>query len=221
MIAGGSEAAVTPLAVAGFCAMKAMSTAMTNRSWPAGLRCQQGRLCDGRRSCCPDPGEPRARTEARRKNLRSNCRLRCHSRCISYSCHSTRRRRRRPEPSKRALADAQLEPAEYRLHQRPRHLHPAERCERNESHQGCLRRARWKACRQLHKIHDWPPSGRCRRPRGIATVLAIEEGWLPPTINYQEPDPECDLDYVPNQARQAKVQAALSNSFGFGATMQS
>jgi 3-oxoacyl-[acyl-carrier-protein] synthase II len=49
-------------------------------------------------------------------------------------------------------------------------------------------------------------------------LLAMEKGLVPPTINYQEPDPECDLDYVPNEARQAKVDFALSNSFGFGGT---
>lgn len=52
----------------------------------------------------------------------------------------------------------------------------------------------------------------------VFTALSIKDGVLPPTINYQTPDPECDLDYVPNTARQAKVNAALSNSFGFGGT---
>jgi 3-oxoacyl-(acyl-carrier-protein) synthase len=47
-------------------------------------------------------------------------------------------------------------------------------------------------------------------------VLAIHEGVIPPTINYEHPDPECDLDYVPNEARQARVDVALSNAMGLG-----
>jgi 3-oxoacyl-[acyl-carrier-protein] synthase II len=50
----------------------------------------------------------------------------------------------------------------------------------------------------------------------VATVLALEHGLIPPTINYRSPDPECDLDYVPNQGRRADIAVALSNSFGFG-----
>ena len=50
----------------------------------------------------------------------------------------------------------------------------------------------------------------------IACVKAIETSLVPPTINYETPDPECDLDYVPNKAREMKVEAALNNSFGFG-----
>jgi len=49
-----------------------------------------------------------------------------------------------------------------------------------------------------------------------ASLLAIENNLIPPTINYEYPDPECDLDYVPNQARVSRVNVALSNSFGFG-----
>ncbi|MFN2576877.1 MAG: beta-ketoacyl-ACP synthase II [Pyrinomonadaceae bacterium] len=53
---------------------------------------------------------------------------------------------------------------------------------------------------------------------GVFSVLSIHRNLLLPTINYETPDPECDLDYTPNQAREAKVKYALSNSFGFGGT---
>lgn len=54
---------------------------------------------------------------------------------------------------------------------------------------------------------------------GIETILtakSLQEGFLPPTINYEEPDPECDLDYVPNAGRQQNIHTAMTNSFGFG-----
>jgi 3-oxoacyl-[acyl-carrier-protein] synthase II len=63
--------------------------------------------------------------------------------------------------------------------------------------------------------HMWAGAG---ATEAIASLLTIRDGIIPPTINYKTPDPECDLDYVPNKARKAGVKIVLSNSFGFGST---
>ncbi len=63
--------------------------------------------------------------------------------------------------------------------------------------------------------HMWAGAGAVE---AIFCLLTINKGIVPPTINYETPDPECDLDYVPNVARRAEVKIALSNSFGFGST---
>ncbi|HOP20670.1 MAG TPA: beta-ACP synthase, partial [Amphiplicatus sp.] len=50
----------------------------------------------------------------------------------------------------------------------------------------------------------------------IASILALKNGVVPPTVNYDEPDPACDLDYAPNEAKERKIDVAISNSFAFG-----
>ncbi len=52
----------------------------------------------------------------------------------------------------------------------------------------------------------------------VISILSLVHGIAPPTINYETPDPDCDLDYVPNQARQVPIDVVMSNSFGFGGT---
>ena len=63
-----------------------------------------------------------------------------------------------------------------------------------------------------------PALGAAGGVEAIFSILTMKHGIIPPTINYETPDPECDLDYVPNEARKADVSKALSNSFGFGGT---
>ena len=61
-----------------------------------------------------------------------------------------------------------------------------------------------------------PLLGAAGAVEAIFSLLAIRDGVLPPTINLETPDPSCDLDYIPNEARRADVRTTVSNSFGFG-----
>ena len=60
------------------------------------------------------------------------------------------------------------------------------------------------------------PQGACGAAGVVATLLALDAGFLPPTINYEVPDPECDLDYIPNVSRPSDARLALCNCMGFG-----
>ena len=64
----------------------------------------------------------------------------------------------------------------------------------------------------------WPWRSTAGAMEAIISVMAMRDGVLPPTINYTTVDEDCDLDYVPNQARDAELNVVMSNSFGFGGT---
>ena len=70
--------------------------------------------------------------------------------------------------------------------------------------------------RCVRELRERRPAARYARCTLLAGVRAVQENIIPPTINYENPDPECDLDYVPNEARQITVNTAMSNSLGFG-----
>jgi len=78
--------------------------------------------------------------------------------------------------------------------------------------------AREEAGSVFHEVDDGHLLGAAGGLETGICALAMHHGVLPPTINYDNPDPECDLDYVPNTARPARVEYVLSNSFGFGGT---
>ena len=69
---------------------------------------------------------------------------------------------------------------------------------------------------RLHRLRGAAARGAAGAIEALFCVRAIASGVVPPTINLTDPDPDCDLDYVPNQAREAELQFVLSNSFGFG-----
>ena len=78
----------------------------------------------------------------------------------------------------------------------------------------------WSACLpcpgQLDQVDGWPLSGAAGAIEALACVLALGGGFIPPTVNLEHPDPECDLDYVPKRSRAQSIRTALSNSYGFG-----
>jgi 3-oxoacyl-[acyl-carrier-protein] synthase II len=104
------------------------------------------------------------------------------------------------------------------VRERARHLDAAGRRQRDRGAQGRVRRARLQARGELHQVDARPPAGAAGGVEAVITALAVHHQVSPPTINIITPDPACDLDYVPGTAREMKIEAALSNSFGFGGT---
>ena len=90
-------------------------------------------------------------------------------------------------------------------------------CERDACDQGRARRGEGAThARLVDEGRDRPLPRRLGRDRGHPLDLRLQRDVVPPTINYEYPDPECDLDYIPNEAREHRVDVVLSNNFGFG-----
>jgi 3-oxoacyl-[acyl-carrier-protein] synthase II len=218
MIAGGSEAAITPMGVGGFAAMRALST-RNDEPQRASRPFDKERdgFVMGEGAGVVVLEELRARQA---RGARIYCRagrLRHVRRRLSHHRAVGRRRRRVPRHAQRAEGRRGRRRATSTTSTRtaPRRRSATSRDARD---QAPLRRARAQAGDVVDQVDDRPPARRRRRARGGITALAIRDQIAPPTINLRDPDPECDLDYVPNAARKMPIRYALSNSFGFGGT---
>ena len=117
-----------------------------------------------------------------------------------------------------AAGDAQrrARPARHRLRQRPRHGHAEKRRRRDRGDQGGLGPPRLRDSRPRGQVDDRPHDRRQRGGGSGGRRADLGARTVPPTINLAQPDPQCDLDYVPGAARPFSGETVLSNSFGFG-----
>jgi 3-oxoacyl-[acyl-carrier-protein] synthase II len=218
MIAGGAEAIIVPLTIAGFCAMKAMSTRNDEPT-------RASRPFDADRDgFVPSEGGGVVVLEALEHARRRDARI--YAEIVGYGMSADAHHMTAPDPEGEgarqamaaALRDADL-PAESVGYI---NAHGTSTPYNDRFETLAIKRLFGEHARRLAVSSTKSMTGHLLGAAGgveaIATVLAIHHGVLPPTINYETPDPDCDLDYVPNQARKQEVEVALSNAFGFGGT---
>jgi 3-oxoacyl-[acyl-carrier-protein] synthase II len=218
MIAGGAEAIIIPLTIAGFCAMKAMSTrndepGKASRPFDAG---RDGFVCG--------EGGGVLVLEALDHAVRRDARI--YAEIIGYGMTGDAHHMTAPDPEgdgaaramAAALRDARLDASEVGYI----NAHGTSTPYNDRFETLAIKRVFGEHARRIAVSSTKSMTGHLLGAAGgveaIATALALHHGVLPPTINYETPDPDCDLDYVPNQARKQDVEVALSNAFGFGGT---
>jgi 3-oxoacyl-[acyl-carrier-protein] synthase II len=218
MIAGGSEAIILPLTFAGFCQMKAMSTRNdepTRASRPFDAA-RDGFVCG--------EGGGLLVLESLDHALARDARI--YAEVVGYGMTGDAHHMTAPDPDadgaaramSLAVRDAGIEPSTVGYI----NAHGTSTPYNDKSETMAIKRVFGEHARKLAVSSTKSMTGHLLGAAGgieaIATTLAIHHGVLPPTINYENLDPDCDLDYVPNQARKQDVEIALSNAFGFGGT---
>jgi 3-oxoacyl-[acyl-carrier-protein] synthase II len=218
MICGGAEATVTPLGVGGFNSMRALSTrndAPHQASRPFDLDRDGFVIAEGAGIIIIEELEMAKRRGAK-----------IYAEITGYALNADAHHITAPAPEgegaqrcmKLALKDAKLEPAQIgyiNAHGTSTKMNDA-----NETL--AIKKVFGDAARKVMVSSTKSMTGHMLGAAGgvetAICALALSRGVIPPTANYTTPDPECDLDYVPNTAREIRVQHTLSNSFGFGGT---
>ena len=218
MFAGGSEAVVTSLAVGGFAAMRALSTRndepeRASRPWDL-----------NRDGFVMGEGSGVLILEEREHALARGAHIYCE--LTGYGMTSDAYHITSPAEDGsgmarvmgRALKDAGLEPGDIDYI----NAHGTSTAVGDKTETVAIKKVfgehAYKVAISSTKSMTGHLLGAAGGLESAIAAMAVETGIMPPTINYETPDPECDLDYVPNQARKAEIRHVLSNSFGFGGT---
>jgi 3-oxoacyl-[acyl-carrier-protein] synthase II len=217
MFAGGTEAPISPVGIAGFDAMRALSR---RNDEPA----RASRPFDAERDGLV-MGEAAAVLVLEELESARERGAKIYGEMMGYGVSSDAAHMTEPDPTgenparamRMALADAGVDPSEVGYV----NAHATSTPLGDASETKVIKRALGdEHAAKVGVSSTKGATGHCFGAAGaveaVFTVLAVERGVLPPTINYEQPDPECDLDYIPNEAREAAIEVGVSNSFGFG-----
>jgi 3-oxoacyl-[acyl-carrier-protein] synthase II len=215
VITGGSEACVAPLAVGGFCSMKAMSTRNgdpTKASRPFDKERDGFVLGEGAGILVFEEYE-----NAKKRGAK------IYAEVLGYGQSADAHHIAQPDPEsrgvilalQRALESTNTKPEDVQYINAHGTSTPLGDTAESQAIQQVFGEDTKVAVSSTKSMHGHA-LGAAGGLEGVATVLTVANDIMPPTINYEVPDPECTLDYVPNVARRAPVNVALSNSFGFG-----
>jgi 3-oxoacyl-[acyl-carrier-protein] synthase II len=218
MLAGGAEAVITPLTIGGFCSMKALSTRNdepTRASRPFDKDRDGFVMGEGSGLMVLESLE-----HARRRNAR------IYAEIVGYGMSADAYHITQPAPEgegavrsmRLTLADAKVAPSQVDYINAHGTSTPAGDVNETLAIKAVFNEHARSVAISSTKSMTGHLLGAAGGIESVITVLTIQHGLLPPTINLDTPDPECDLDYIPNAARRADVRYALTNSFGFGGT---
>lgn len=215
MLTGGAEASITPMAFAGFCSMKAMSTTEDPSSACRPFDAERNGFVMGEGAGILVI-EELEHAKARGANIIAEL--------VGYGCTNDAYHMTAPAPEgeggarcmKMAINDAGIKPEEVGYI----NAHGTSTEYNDKFETAAIKTVFSEHAKKLAVSSTKSMTGHLLGAAGaveaIITALSLKEGYLPATINYNTPDPECDLDYVPNKGRNADISYALSNSFGFG-----
>jgi 3-oxoacyl-[acyl-carrier-protein] synthase II len=216
MIAGGAEASITPLSYAGFCSMKAMST---SNEVPEKASCPFDSKRDGfvmGEGGCILVLESEDHAKAR------GARIYCEF--AGYAASADAFHITQPDPEarglasamRRAVADAGVAPEQVNYI----NAHGTSTPYNDKFETLAIKKVFGESAKAIPVSSTKSMTGHLLGAAGsveaAVCIKAIQTGEIPPTINYETPDPDCDLDYVPNVKRSAKIDVAVSNNLGFG-----